>query len=166
MLEQVLMHLNNWFLMPNGVHEDTYTIQDGSITLLFLVKGQYFRVCGSVCNDGLHQYPAENMVDETFDGTIWALAIPRTVIDMACEIEAWQEKNGEVSVGPYQSESFGGYSYTRATDSKTGGAVTWETAFRSRLNSYRKLRENGSVQPTRLNPPPYHPPYNPDYPWR
>ena len=73
------------------------------------------------------------------------------MIDLASEIEMWQEKNGEASVGIYQSESFGGYSYTRATDTKTGGIVTWETVFRSRLNPYRKLRENGPVKPMRLN---------------
>ena len=56
MLEQVLMHLKNWFLVPGGIHEGTYTIEDGGITLPFLAKGQYFRICGSVFNDGLHQY--------------------------------------------------------------------------------------------------------------
>ena len=33
MLEQVLMHLKNWFLVPGGIHEGTYTIEDGGITL-------------------------------------------------------------------------------------------------------------------------------------
>ena len=62
MLEQILMHLNNWFLVPDGVREDTYTIEDGSIVLPFLIEGQYFRVIGSVFNDGLHQYPSLDMI--------------------------------------------------------------------------------------------------------
>ena len=139
MLEQVLMHLKNWFLVPGGIHEGTYTIEDGGIALPFLANGQYFRICGSVFNDGLHQYPATDLKAETFEGTVWALAVPQSVIELAAEIESWQTKNGDASVSPYQSESFGGYSYSKATDSASGGAVTWQTAFRSRLNAWRKL---------------------------
>ena len=139
MLEQVLMHLKNWFLVPGGIHEGTYTIEDGGITLPFLANDQYFRICGSVFNDGLHQYPASDLKAETFDGTVWALAVPQAVIDLAMEIETWETKNGDASVSPYQSESFGGYSYSKATDSAYGGAVTWQSAFRSRLNAWRKL---------------------------
>ena len=139
MLEQVLMHLKNWFLVPGGIHEGTYTIEDGGIALPFLANGQYFRIVGSVFNDGLHQYSASDLKAETFEGTVWALAVPQAVIELAAEIEAWQTKNGDASVSPYQSESFGGYSYSKATDSATGGAVTWQTAFRSRLSAWRKL---------------------------
>ena len=139
MLEQVLMHLKNWFLVPGGIHEGTYTIEDGGITLPFLANGQYFRICGSVFNDGLHQYPASDLKAETFEGAVWAMAVPKTVIDLSAEIEEWEKKNGDASVSPYQSESFGGYSYSKATDSASGGAVTWQTAFRSRLNAWRKL---------------------------
>ena len=138
MLEQVLMHLKNWFLVPGGIHEGTYTIEDGGIALPFLANGQYFRICGSVFNDGLHQYPASDLKAETFEGTVWALAVPQAAIDLATEIESWQTKNGDASVSPYQSESFGGYSYSKATDSASGGAVTWQSAFRSRLNAWRK----------------------------
>ena len=136
MLEQVLMHLKNWFLVPGGIHEGTYTIEDGSIALPFLLDGQYFRIVGSVFNDGLHQYP-ESLIDETFTGSVWALAVPKSVIDLAADISAWQEKNGDA--GPYSSESFGGYSYTRSTDEKTGGPVTWQSVFRPRLAKWRKI---------------------------
>ena len=139
MLEQVLMHLKNWFLVPGGIHEGTYTIEDGGITLPFLANGQYFRICGSVFNDGLHQYPASDLKAETFEGNVWALAVPQAVIELAAEIEAWQTKNGDASVSPYQSESFGGYQYSKATDSVSGGSVTWQSAFRSRLSAWRKL---------------------------
>ena len=139
MLEQVLMHLKNWFLVPGGIHEGTYTIEDGGITLPFLANGQYFRICGSVFNDGLHQYPTGDLKTETFDGAVWAMAVPQAVIDLAVEIEEWQKKNGDASVSPYQSESFGGYQYSKATDSASGGAVTWQSAFRSRMNAWRKL---------------------------
>lgn len=134
MLEQILRHLNNWFLVD--IHEGRFTVEKGGIALPFLLPGQYFRVFGSVLNDGLYQYPTAELRTETFDGTIWALAIPREVEKLSEEIEAWQEKNGEAATSPFTSESFGGYSYT-----KTGGenAVNWQTAFRGRLNHWRKI---------------------------
>lgn len=141
MLEQVLIHLRNWFQV--GIYPGTYVIEGGEIPLPFLQEGQYFRVCGSVFNDGLHQYgPAmEALRDEEFDGTIWALAIPKNVIDLAGEIAAWQEKYGAVVDSPYTSESFGGYSYSKAGGTESGGTGGWQAAFRGRLNPYRKLRE-------------------------
>ncbi len=139
MLEEVLGYLKNWFLVPDGIHSENFTVENGGITLPFLQEGQYFRVCGSVFNDGLYQYPATGMQPESFNGTVWALAIPKAVIAIADEIAAWQEKNGAAVQGPYASESFGGYSYTKATDATTGGAMTWESAFRNRLSRWRKI---------------------------
>ena len=139
MLEQVLMNIRNWFTVDGGIYSGTFTIEDGGITLPFLANGQYFRICGSVFNDGLHQYPEDSLADETFNGTICALAIPKAVIELADEIQKWQEKNGDASVSPYQSESFGGYSYSKATDAETGGAVTWQSAFKKQLSAWRKI---------------------------
>ena len=139
MLEQVLMNIRNWFTVDGGIHSGTFTIKDGGITLPFLADGQYFRICGSVFNDGLHRYPATDLVDEEFSGAILELAIPPAVVDLADEIGAWQEKNGEASASPYQSESFGGYSYSKATDSASGGAVTWQSVFKRQLSAWRKI---------------------------
>ena len=142
MLEQVLMHLKNWFLVPGGIHEGTYTIEDGGITLPFLANGQYFRICGSVFNDGLHQYPAVDLTDETFTGSVWALAVPNAVVTLSIDIAAWEEKNGEAVLSPYTSESFGGYSYTKASggNADTSAVTGWQDAFRGRLNDWRKLK--------------------------
>ena len=139
MLGQILKHINNWFVVPDGIHTGNYTVQDGSITLPFLIDGQYYRILGSIFNDGLHKYgdSADVLQDENWDGTIWALAIPADVIDLAAEIQEWQTKNGEAS--PYTSESFGGYSYSRATSSTTGAAVTWQDVFRGQLNDWRRI---------------------------
>lgn len=139
MLEQVLRHLNNWFLV--GIHEGTFTVENGSITLPFLLTNQYFRICGSVFNDGLHKYPAADLTDETFTGTVWALAVPKAVVALAEDIAAWEEKNGEDVVSPYQSESFGGYSYTKRSAGSDGGTLNgWQDAFRGRLNDWRKIK--------------------------
>nr|DAO28338.1 MAG TPA: Protein of unknown function (DUF3199) [Caudoviricetes sp.] len=139
MLEQVLRHLNNWFLVD--IHRGVFTVENGSITLPFLLTNQYFRICGSVFNDGLHKYPAVDLTDETFTGTVWALAVPKAVITLAEDIAAWEEKNGEAVASPYQSESFGGYSYTKRSAGSDGGTLNgWQDAFRARLNDWRKLK--------------------------
>ena len=137
MLETVLQNLNNWFLVPDGVHAGEFTVQGGQLTLPFLQTGQYFRVVGSVFNDGLHQYPVAALTDETFTGSVWALAVPKAVIELAEEIDAWQTKNGDP--GPFTSESFGGYSYSKATNA-SGMAVGWQDVFKSRLNDWRRIR--------------------------
>ena len=135
MLEQVLRHLNNWFLVD--IHEGTFTVENGSIALPFLQTNQYFRIVGSVFNDGLHQYPAVDLTDETFTGSVWALAVPKAVVELAVEIDAWQTKNGDP--GPFTSESFSGYSYSKATNA-SGMAVGWQDVFKSRLNDWRRIR--------------------------
>ena len=140
MLEQVLMNIRNWFPVKGGIHSGTFTIEDGGITLPFLADGQYFRICGSVFNDGLHQYNVLDLTDETFTGTIWALAIPKAVIELADEIQKWQDKNADALSSPYSSESFGGYSYSKATNSATGGAETWQSHFEQQLSAWRKIR--------------------------
>ena len=134
MLEQVLRHLNNWFLVE--IHEGTFTVENGSIALPFLQTNQYFRIVGSVFNDGLHQYPAVDLTDETFTGSVWALAVPKAVVELAVEIDAWQTKNGDP--GPFTSQSFGGYSYSKATNA-SGMAVGWQDVFKSRLNDWRRF---------------------------
>ena len=159
MLETVLMYLNNWFVM--GRYDDTYTIEDGKLTLPFLVNGQYFRICGSVFNDGLHQYPAENLTDEVFDGTVWALAVPKALLSTVEDITAWTAKNGEN--GPYTSESFGGYSYSKATNSK-GMAVGWRDVFAAQLAPWKKPA--GSWQYANPNPHMTPPEPHKDNPWR
>lgn len=140
MLEQVLKEIHNWF--QQEIVPGRYTIQDGHIALPFLRPGQYFRIVGSVFNDGLHQYGPEiaNLQDESFQGAVWALAVPKAVVSLAGEIAAWQEKYKDTVDSPYTSESFGGYSYSKAigADGSSGG---WQAAFRARLNPYRKLRE-------------------------
>ena len=161
MLETILMHLNNWFLVPDGVHEDTYTIEEGGIALPFLVSGQYFRICGSVFNDGLHQYPADDLTDETFTGPVWALAIPKALLSTVEEITAWTAKNGDG--GPYTSESFGGYSYSKATNSK-GLAVGWRDVFAAQLAPWKKPA--GSWQYANPNPHMTPPEPHKDNPWR
>lgn len=140
MLEEVLEYLNNWFCNPNDIKIGVFRIEDGTIDLP-LLDGQYFRIIGSYQNDGVYQYPASDLTDEAFYGAIWPLKIPQVVLSLVSEIENWQEANGTSASGPYQSESFGGYSYTKAsasTDSESS-VITWQDVFGSRLTAWRKI---------------------------
>lgn len=140
MIEQLLTEMHNWF--QTDVYSGTFSIQDGGVTLPFLQEGQYFRIVGSVFNDGLHRYgpDMEPLRDETFDGAVWALAVPKAVLDLADEIAAWQEKYKDTAESPYTSEAFGGYSYSK-TRGADGSSGSWQATFRARMNPYRKLRE-------------------------
>ena len=123
--------LRNYFALDPISGE--FTIKDSDITVPGLVRGQYFRIDGSVFNDGVHRYGEIAMNgDETFTGTITPMAVPPAFEAVASEIEEWKQKNAEVINSPYQSESFGGYSYTK-------GSASWQGVFAKRLNRWRKL---------------------------
>ena len=145
MLEEVLRNLNNWFEVPGKRLTGFFQVEGGALTLPdgWLLDGQYFLVSGSVMNDGLHQWPAYDLVDEGFEGEVQALAVPMAVQDLADRIETWWEKYGKAAESPYQSESFGGYTYTKASGNGSQGGsqgrLTWCDAFRLELNRWRKL---------------------------
>ena len=137
MLEEMLTHLHNWFPAKNGKHAGAFVIASGMISPdIGLIPGQYFRIRGSVFNDGLHMAGNTDdiLTDEAFDGEIWALAIPNAVQALSDEIAAWRESNPETDK---TSESFGGYSYSRA-QSASGGVGGWQAAFAIRLNAWRR----------------------------
>lgn len=146
MLETVCAHIHNYFCDEDAIVSGTWTVEDGAIDLDGVVlEGQYFRVVGSALNDGVYQYPAADMADETFTGQIWPMRPPRAFLQTVTDIEAWQAKYGEAMASPYQSESvIGVYSRTKQGGNTTQGAAAdadgWKSAFRSRLNPWRKLR--------------------------
>ena len=138
MLEQVLLSLRNWFVADKRTGR--VRIEGGRLVPpagLDLKEGQYYRVQGSVFNDGLHQWPACDLTDEEFVGTVWALAVPQAVLDLADEVAAWQQEHAKELDSPYASESFGGYSYTRVGGD--GSPITWRQQFKARLDPWRKL---------------------------
>ncbi len=143
MLTELCAELKNYFLRDReaDIHYGEYTISGGSIDLPFLLNGQYFRIVGSVLNDGVYQYPVSDLTDEEFTGAVWAMSVPPAVVALAADIEAWNTANAEALASPYTSESFGGYSYTKATTGGVGtsGAFTWRDQFASRLAKYRRL---------------------------
>jgi hypothetical protein len=134
MIDEICASLHNYFAVD--IVPGEYTVNDGEITLPFLAAGQFFRVVGSVFCDGVYRCGDKLPADETFDGAIWALAIPPALEAIAAEIEEWKAKNADVLASPYQSESFGGYSYSKGTGCDS---ASWQGAFASRLNRWRKI---------------------------
>ena len=145
-LTEICDYLNNYFWEKKI--EGSFTIEDGTITVPALKEGQYFRILGSTFNDGIHKYPIDvetsPLKDEVFVGSVWAMAVPDTIIALTNDITAWQAKYGTAdsdALSPFNSESFSGYSYSKGGGGSSGGSsVTWQDAFAGRLNKYRKLR--------------------------
>lgn len=147
MLNDICRELNNWF--ETSKYFDKFTIKNGEIDLSDLVvdgslqNNQYFRIVGSVFNDGVYQYPASDLTDEVFEGAVWPMAIPKEILDLSSEIPNWISQNEEALNSPFQSESFGGYSYSKASGNTSGngdGSITWQSHFASKLNKWRKMR--------------------------
>lgn len=154
MLTELCKELKNWFEQPKDRHIGKFRIESGVLVpSVSLLDGQYYRIIGSVFNDGVHQFrdPLNSddlLTDEPeFDGAVWRMRVPKAVLDLAKEIADWQEKNGALdsaNMSPFSSESFGIYSYSKGSSgsSTTGAgatAVTWQAQFASRLNHWRKI---------------------------
>mgnify|MGYP007101834073 CR=1 FL=1 len=151
MLEQVCDFVHNYFILDE--YDGTYEIADGTVSLPFLIEGQRFKIKGSALNDGIYTYHTNGtiydddnsdsvyLLSESFNGTICAMGVPRSFEKITQAIAAWQEANEAVLESPYTSESFGGYSYTKASGSgsNAGGSLGWQDMFGSRLKAYRKI---------------------------
>lgn len=140
MLTELCAEVRNYFCKESDIHFGKYEISGGSILpLAFLKEGQYFRIVGSALNDGVYKYPTSELADESFEGAVWAMNVPPSFIALADKIKAFNEsETGKPSA--YTSESFGGYTYSRATNGK-GGVATWRTFYEVDLKKYRRIRE-------------------------
>lgn len=138
-LSDLCAELKNWFDVGRKFGE--FTISDGTINLDgFVQNGQYFRIIGSVFNDGVYEYPATELRNETFRGAVWAMAVPKDIFDLLEDVNDWLTKYGETAESPYVSESFGGYSYSKSAATSSGGErIDWQSIFANRLNSWRKI---------------------------
>lgn len=143
-MTELCQELRNWFDRDMKKWSGDFAVENGELSGFseLLKTGQYFRVIGSVFNDGVHKYGDADLEDEKFTGSVWAMAVPSAAIALSSEIDAWKEKYGGVegaSLSPYSSESFGGYSYTKSYGNTGNGVVTWQSVFRSQLNRWRKI---------------------------
>lgn len=137
MLYEICNEINNFFTTNEDKKIGLIEIKDGQLSPSFdLVNGQYYRIIGSVFNDGIHKYGVGRLQDEEFKGAVWLMRVPKDFLDLVKEIQSYVEKNDQTNT--FVSESFGGYSYTKAT--KDGMPLNWRDVYRKRLNMWRKLR--------------------------
>lgn len=138
-LTELCKELNNWFDIDRKF--GVFTIENGSLQDdVGLKENQYFRIVGSIFNDGVYKYPAEELTDETFEGAVWAMAIPPEVIALNTDITNWESEHADTIKSPFQSESFGGYSYSKDTSlTENGASSAYKKVFGSQLNKWRKV---------------------------
>lgn len=150
LMDEFCGYVHNYFLAKGGIHKGTFNISDGVIDADFLISGQYFRILGSILNDGVYKYPCNDLLDEEFEGEVWAMAVPSAVTALLIDIEAWNEKYGGVdseNYSPFVSESFNNYSYSKgsrssgSSSSSSGTPITWKDVFASQLRRWRRTSD-------------------------
>lgn len=151
LLTEICQEIRNWFDRGMPKYHGEFKILNGSLIIsddIDIVQDQYYRIIGSRFNDGVHiNNNTDSLKDETFNGTVWAMSIPQAVINLANDIEAWQNKYGGIdsqAMSPFASESFGGYSYTKGGGSSSSGGAggngaDWRSVFGNRLDMWRKI---------------------------
>lgn len=143
---EVCQYLKNWFDRNQPKYFGNVSIINGALSETYDLKvGQYFRIVGSTLNDGVYQYPITTLTDETFNGAIWGMSLPKAFLSLLDDIETWKTKYASAdsaALSPYSSESFGGYSYSKSSgsnDTTTDKSGTWQGVFGARLAPYRKM---------------------------
>jgi len=144
MIEQVLQAINNYFVDD---HCDLTEVMLDGINVKRpdkFVQGQYILILGSKMSDGVFtvldvtgnkltlDLEVDLIPEQTKNMVACSLSIPRAVLNLADEIEAYNAKND----GSVASESLGDYSVTY------GDGATWITVFRNKLAPYKKAYLN------------------------
>lgn len=136
----------NWFDKKRH-----FGIFDLDSELDFACEGQFYRLIGDVTADGqclyvdyvctytdgnFKVYGAET-AHGILNGAIWEMSVPTDFLELYEKMTAWEEKNADILNSPFQSESFGGYSYSRASG-KNGSLTVWDN-FADEIARYQKL---------------------------
>ena len=136
---ELLLYLRNFFPGMKWTFQNE-EIQEGRLPLPGLEYGDYYLIEGSRRNDGIHKYGDNDLKSEAYTGIVTEICVPPAVVSLLADINAWITKNQQALESPYQSESFGGYSYTKSSGSSgSGESVSWKTVFAPRLRIWRKL---------------------------
>ena len=145
MLYEVLQYINDYRIDD---YCDLVEIEaDGLIVsdVTKFIANQYVLIIGSKINDGVYKVSSivgnKLFIEVDFDLTpevpecfVYSLAIPRQLLNLVSEIEAYNLKSSGVS-----SESLGDYSVNYGNEN---GDVSWIVAFRKRLAPFRKVYLN------------------------
>lgn len=147
----------NWF-DDKPKHFGKFNLTD-TTTMDFLHEGQFYRIIGDVTNDSLKlsynsvvycdtidgelrlcELSTPESVEKLngeLDGAIWELSIPKDFVMLWIEIYNYEQKNADILNSPFQSESFGGYSYSKANGSN-GALTVWDN-FASDIARWQKI---------------------------
>ncbi|HCJ37815.1 MAG TPA: hypothetical protein DHV37_05755 [Erysipelotrichaceae bacterium] len=149
MITEICLYLKNWFDWNMPKFYGKFKIENGELISyndgdMGILNNQYFRIIGSVFNDGVYKLGEEELTDEVFTGAVWLMAVPKDFLSLVKDISEWQAKYGTVNsanMSPYQSESFGGYSYSKGGSGSASDSTvpTWKSVFRDRLWRYKKI---------------------------
>lgn len=133
----VMRHVRNFF--ERGARLGNFTIIGGALTPA--PECSYVYISGSALHDGVWalsgdmlQGAQDGMKDDSFTGFVFELHPPGDFLRLCEEISSYDDAH---PVGEMQSETFGDYSYTRA--SSQGGEQGWQSAYRKRLDAYRRM---------------------------
>ena len=147
MIGEICAELKNYFTYEEDRHIGDFTIVNGVLVPSLDFPTDYIRIVGSRLNDGVHKKNKNGifeLTDESWHGSVWIMSPTADFLSLVDEIDEWQTKYADVIQSPYQSESFGGYSYSKASGNGSSGgsqSPTWQSQFGSRLKRYRRMRE-------------------------
>lgn len=141
-LKTICDYIHNYF--EKDIVRGEFTITGGSLNTdsINILENQYYMIKGSTFNDGIYKHVCTDLADETFKGTIITMAVPKDVINVLERASQWENDNKKTLNSPYQSESFGGYSYSKGTSTRkdgSSGQLTWRDVFGDELKAYRKI---------------------------
>lgn len=76
-----------------------------------------------------------DLIDETFEGSIWSMNMPRAFFDLSKEIAAYNATDAAKTT-PFLSENISGYySYTKAD----ANSNLWTNVFKDKMKRWRRL---------------------------
>ena len=146
MLTEICAYLKNYFEYEKYI--GNVVVNSGTITVdgksIALGEGQYFALFRDRFAIGVFKQ-GDTLKDRTFHGAVWLMDVPEAVVKADTWAETWMQKNGGADSennSAFQSESFGGYSYNKGSNSngKAGASIFDNAQFAAMLSPYRKIR--------------------------
>ena len=146
MLTEICAYLHNYFDYER--HSGEISIVNGVISCngeeITLEEGQYFALFRVSNPIGVFKH-GDTLKDRTFHGAVWLMDVPEGVIQADTWAKTWMQKNGGADSennSAFTSESFGGYSYSKGSNSKgkVGASIFDNAQFAAMLSPYRKIK--------------------------
>lgn len=152
MLTEICAYLKNYFeydRIIGNIHVSDGVLYCGD-QQIGVKEGQYFALFREHFALGVYKYGTDTLEDrDEFRGAVWLMDVPSAVLRADEWAEEWNTTNGGATSeanSPFQSESFGGYSYSKGSVGNTSGgsaigaSVFDEKQFLSMIAPYRKVR--------------------------